>query len=1848
MKTINGILFFILFTIISKPVISEEYKGKVNYSYNITQGNVNILFPFEVYEKPRGIHFDPGFRLNSTSSNSEGLGFGWSLNGIQKISMCDPNVYHDANNYDEVKFCYGGKRLFLTHGKNIIDGSRYKIEDNVDITVTYQKKSIVRTKNGSKISANNIGVFVLENPRTGETYYFGGDNGTDTHFNDVDYLIVRKEGQFKESIQYKYNRHVLENIDTVVGIRRVIDEVSYDDITVKYNYSWADRNLSMPRLDSVKTFHDGVIFSEYKANLVTRKSGTHRYNDFLGFTECINSLCSEPVSIAFAHAPSYESSLSLTPSYQDQYKNKISTFSSISSTMKNIEILQGGNSLVIFNFEKGIINTSNSLDYPGPELSLLSHTYLLKSYTEESSGRSVQFSYQDPSYNFELKRFLSFSEIEKKISANGNQVIENARFYTEYPEAGYLKQSSSIDDVVRKKVNYTYDKFNLTKDIFEIKDKSITAVDYDDNGNPVNQKKTTYIYDTHERLLEIRERFVNLVNGNSTYEKITEYSKYGRSGNWNKVKFNEFLLPGHIKTSFFVDEILERFTTKDLFYKDYKIVKETFSNGDLSKEKTTDYYYNSIGLIETEKETFNKIDYDNEGNISNIEKGSRVKSTDYDGTFIKSSTGYTGLTTYFVKDQVCNKPKKIIDANNLTTSYIYDNRCRVIETHLPDGEVNYKKYIKSNYFNVLGKKSHYAIVSESNINPTRTTYYDINEDKIRESKISLHGNVINVDHYKSLNIKKVSKPYFSGQAIFWETTKFNLIGQVTEINTSLGNTLFSRVGNVLNKTDAIGDIEVSINDSKSRVLEKTFNNTNIKFKYDFNGNTIYANNSGVVSNYEYNHKNKLTNSTSSTSGVTISRFDYLGNLVWSKNSIGDITKSNYDKVSRLIRKKTLKKNGRTKDDHYIWDTRLYGKNLISKVSSNGFSKEYFYNEKSQLSSIIQTNDNRTFEKSFTYSDNGQLKSTTHPNDITLHHEFDNLGYLIGEYIDESNYKNVISDGKLSSLKLKINELKNKIKQQQVKDQDQIKLISDELNRLRNQNYIYSNYDINDGAQELSQEVFVDDQGRVYRKNSDGEFFRQYVGKIHDCNKWDDPRCSKIPEQLILEKVHNPNLLLDDSSYLNIDGSTGATNYELAGEFEINTVTKIKRIQRNGRTYERPVDYEYMASSFIKMKHGLSLKAKQQIALISTGLNDEIYKLNKSSGDYSDIIKLLENLEFRIENAHKLNESKQFVTDGVDRITENRDKQFIWTIDKFDEYNRVAAITHGNGTFTSKYYDSETTHLRSIKTISGISTIRDLEYGYDNVNNMLYKYDYITGAREDYQYNTGQLERYTLWYRGENRNIYQQQNYYYDNLGNIKSVSTSGKGFDEANSRYSRQTYAYDDITHPYRLTSVNGTRYQYDSSGNVTHYGDVSVEVGFYGKPVRITNNKHSLSFNYDPSANLYSQSSGNTSSYYLDTTFKEITTDSKSVSEIYVSAYGELQAVLHKSENGSIDIDYLYSDPLGSVDTVVDNQGEVKQRYTYSPFGERKTLSLVTGFVTDVLPITDKAFTGHEELHEFGLIHMGGRVYDPNLRRFISPDPIINDRTTFNSYNLYSYVFNNPMKYTDPSGFVAAEAAVDNSGSGSDISTDTLGSDDQSSDMDAQGSETPQGKEGTNNSDGFSVSDMVDAVVEFGASWGEAIASEFQPTDYEISATIVAAGSPIIGDEVVAVGYWAGKGALATVAGTARVVKKYNSEPIVEITDRLPTGFRGSKGKGRDLTNTDYQITRNAEGEVAGREYTGHAFDQMQNRGIMPSSVEQAMQTGAVSPDPIPGRTRHYDAEHNFTVIADGERVVTVMGGKR
>ena len=111
----------------------------------------------------------------------------------------------------------------------------------------------------------------------------------------------------------------------------------------------------------------------------------------------------------------------------------------------------------------------------------------------------------------------------------------------------------------------------------------------------------------------------------------------------------------------------------------------------------------------------------------------------------------------------------------------------------------------------------------------------------------------------------------------------------------------------------------------------------------------------------------------------------------------------------------------------------------------------------------------------------------------------------------------------------------------------------------------------------------------------------------------------------------------------------------------------------------------------------------------------------------------------------------------------------------------------------------------------------------------------------------------------------------------------------------------------------------------------------------------------------------------------------------------------------------YTLKDHQGSLTATI--CGNTVERLSYDAWGRRRN---PVGFGYDNVAHTfDRGYTLHEHYDDFGLINMNGRCYDPVIGRMLSPDVAIQDEHNMQAYNRYSYCFNNPLRFTDPSGYV-------------------------------------------------------------------------------------------------------------------------------------------------------------------------------------------------------------------------------------
>ena len=155
---------------------------------------------------------------------------------------------------------------------------------------------------------------------------------------------------------------------------------------------------------------------------------------------------------------------------------------------------------------------------------------------------------------------------------------------------------------------------------------------------------------------------------------------------------------------------------------------------------------------------------------------------------------------------------------------------------------------------------------------------------------------------------------------------------------------------------------------------------------------------------------------------------------------------------------------------------------------------------------------------------------------------------------------------------------------------------------------------------------------------------------------------------------------------------------------------------------------------------------------------------------------------------------------------------------------------------------------------------------------------------------------------------------------------------------------------------------------------------------------------------------------YYAFGNFEKEITPSGTRELYYVNTPSGTVAV-SVVQSGTASLYYISTDALGSFDVITSSAGVVVERNSFDPWGRRRNYSDWTYSNVNTSLFTGRGFTGHEHLLDFDLINMNGRIYDPVMALFISPDNFLQAPERCIGFDRYSYCFNNPLKFTDPSG---------------------------------------------------------------------------------------------------------------------------------------------------------------------------------------------------------------------------------------
>lgn len=280
----------------------------------------------------------------------------------------------------------------------------------------------------------------------------------------------------------------------------------------------------------------------------------------------------------------------------------------------------------------------------------------------------------------------------------------------------------------------------------------------------------------------------------------------------------------------------------------------------------------------------------------------------------------------------------------------------------------------------------------------------------------------------------------------------------------------------------------------------------------------------------------------------------------------------------------------------------------------------------------------------------------------------------------------------------------------------------------------------------------------------------------------------------------------------------------------------------------------------------------------------------------------------------------------------------------------------------------------------------------------------------YNFNLGSVNNGNVAQIANNRDPNRTQTYTYDQLNR---VSTAQMGSAYGNS------YVYDPWNNLLQkvptagqaenLTIAVNSKNQivgrsYDASGNLLNDG---ANVLAYDAENRATL-ANGVNYTYDGDGKRIAKSTG---TLYWTGTSSDALVESDTAGNITAEyIFFNNKRIARRDPNGTVH--YFLSDHLGSTNIVASATGVIEDESDFYPFGGERV-------VTDNLPNQQYKFTGKERDAESGLDYFGARLYSSILGRFRSPDQPLADQQPEDpqSWNLYAYARNNPLRFTDPTG---------------------------------------------------------------------------------------------------------------------------------------------------------------------------------------------------------------------------------------
>lgn len=381
--------------------------------------------------------------------------------------------------------------------------------------------------------------------------------------------------------------------------------------------------------------------------------------------------------------------------------------------------------------------------------------------------------------------------------------------------------------------------------------------------------------------------------------------------------------------------------------------------------------------------------------------------------------------------------------------------------------------------------------------------------------------------------------------------------------------------------------------------------------------------------------------------------------------------------------------------------------------------------------------------------------------------------------------------------------------------------------------------------------------------------------------------------------------------------------------------------------------------------------------------------------------------------------------------------------QYTALDQPLSLTFGNGLPQTWVYTNPMQELYETYVGSSTSNVLSRRFSYDNVGNLTQVEDRTIVPSQTHTYTYDHRDRLT-GVAGPVDN----DSYSYDAIGNL--LSKGGQS-------YTYSVFQDNQVVGPHQVRNKGGWTYTYDNNGNLTGHNGRTYTWNSDNLPSRIViPNIADESYTYDADGERLTRTVNGVTTVYLSGVWEEEIQTGLSYS--HYSLQGRAVAQRTNTPN---EVLYLHSDHLGSVSAVTSYNQLIVSKQDFTPWGE------IRGGSSGITQ-TSLDFTGQKR-DSTGILYYHARYYDPNLGRFLSADSVVpgapdgsmdgvalkpltvdfheigfatglkkeNNQSFWfqmdqrqrqevaapwgplnaQALNRYSYVQNNPLGYTDPSG---------------------------------------------------------------------------------------------------------------------------------------------------------------------------------------------------------------------------------------